>query len=137
MSRELKLVTWCDGDHDGDVSATVVRTLTVDGSKPVLLDLCEVCDKIVEDLLVFMERGVQANKALVASGRVRKQLPTRAPERTRTVPEQAVPTRADGRDRVDCPECDYVARTRGALGQHLRSRHSKTTTDYDWTPTAG
>jgi uncharacterized C2H2 Zn-finger protein len=131
VSRELKLLTWCDGDHDEDVVATVVRTLTVDGSKPVLLDLCDVCDKVVQDMIEFMERGVLASKAIATPvARVKK--PDALPHRA--VPEQVVPTRADGKDRVDCPECDYVGRTRSALGQHLTSKHGKKFSDFDWTP---
>lgn len=129
MSRELKLITWCDGEHgDEDVRATVVRTLAVDGDKPVLLDLCEVCDKTVQDLMVFMERGVPASKAVSA--------PQTRGRKADTLPVKAVAPRprADGKDRVDCPECEYVGNTRSALGQHLKTRHEKKFSDYDWTP---
>lgn len=130
MARELRLITWCDGDHDEDVPATTVRTLTVDGGKPVLLDLCDVCDKIVQDMVVFMERGVLASKAIATPA---ARVPRTAALPTRAAPEQAVPTRADGKDRVDCQDCDYVGRTRSALGQHLKSKHDKKFSDYDWT----
>lgn len=128
MARELKLVTWCDGEHDGDVPATTARTLAVDGSKPILLDLCETCDKVVQDMLAFMDRGVLASHAVSApAARVR-----RSPGSVPLTP----PQRRDGKDRADCMEegCGYVGRTRSALGQHLKSKHGTKFTDYDWTP---
>jgi hypothetical protein len=132
MARELQLVTWCDGDHETDVRATVVRTLSVDGGKPVLLDLCEPCDKAVQDVLVLMDAGVYADKALVAPG-------SRPPRAVRAVPDaQPEPSksqRADGRDRTDCVEdgCGYVAPTRSALGQHVKQKHETKLSNYDWT----
>jgi hypothetical protein len=131
VARELRLITWCDGEHgDEDVAATVVRTLSVDGDKPVLLDLCEVCDKTVQDLILFMGRGVPASKAIAA--------PQARTRRAETLPVKAVAPRprADGKDRVDCMEegCGYVGNTRSALGQHLTSKHGTKFSDYDWTP---
>jgi len=138
MARELKLITWCDGDHDHDEPATVVRTLTVDNCKPVLLDLCEPCDKVVQDMLSLMQQGVLADKAIVGS---------MTGPRPRVVQSRPSPTRSDsavsarrkqieasGQHRTDCAEedCDYVAPTRSALGQHLKMKHDAKLSDYDW-----
>ncbi len=135
MARELVLRSWCDGDHDEDVAAVVARTITVDRGEPIVLDLCEVCDKTVRDLLHLMGHGVPAKQAIVAPG----ERPFRGrgerinPRKPSEIPG-GEPTRADGRDRRDCPECDYIGATRSAMGQHLKVKHGKKFTDYDWTP---
>ena len=142
MARELKLVVWCDGDHEEDTPSTVVRTLTVDTSKSVLLDLCDVCDKAVQDVLTLMEQGVLADKVITAPAtRVHRPAATRAPRgsnpggKPSTTPGWE-PVREDGRDRRDClePDCGYVGATRSALGQHILQKHGGKLSDYDWTP---
>jgi hypothetical protein len=132
------LVVWCDGDHEEDTPSAVVRTLTVDGGKPVLLDLCDVCDKAVQDVVTLMEQGVLADKAIAAPPTHRQ---ARVPRGTNpggkpsTTPGW-VPVREDGRDRRDCvePDCGYVGATRSALGQHILQKHGGKLSDYDWTP---
>jgi hypothetical protein len=128
VTRELKLVLWCDGEHDEDVEAVMSRTVSVDGGKPMLLDLCETCDKVVQDMIAFMDRGVLASKAVaMPHARVRKSalLPVR---------ERAGTGRVDGKDRTDCPEegCGHVSPTRSALGAHVKTAHGTKIRDYDW-----
>ena len=125
MARELKLITWCDGDHEEDVPSTTVRRLSVDGGPTILLDLCDVCDKVVQDVFVLMDSGVPESKAIFE--------PTPTPrKRTPSTPPTTKPIRADGRDRRDCPECDYIGNTRSAMGQHLKQKHHKQLSDFDW-----
>jgi hypothetical protein len=123
VARELKLVSWCDGEHheDEEVPAVVARTLSVDGGKPMLLDLCETCDKVVRDLIVFMDRGLLASRAVSVPGVRKSDLPTRV---TTVV--------GGGKDRTDCPECGHVSPTRSAMGAHLKTKHQKKIRDYDW-----
>lgn len=130
----MKLVVWCDGDHEEDTPSTVVRTLTVDGGKPVLLDLCEVCDKVVQDMIALMEAGVLADKAIAAPTTSKTRRPAPVPEGLPPAKTPGyVPVRADGKDRRDCPECEYVGRTRSAMGQHLKTKHGTLFSNYDWT----
>jgi hypothetical protein len=138
MSKEVQIVPWCDGDHEEAVRAEVERTVAVDGSKTILLDLCQPCDKLFEDLSWLMERGVQADK--VREPRRRKASEVR--------PVAETPRKRKGRQpppgakRVDCqePSCldprtgePYMAPTRSALGQHIKQKHHKLLSDYDWT----
>lgn len=136
MSKEVQVVSWCDGDHEAQERAVMERIVTVDGGKPVVLDLCERCDKVMGDLLTLMERGAPADGS--------------KPKRQhRKTPGPYQSTGSGGRVRVlaadmpmDCrePGCvdprtgvAYVAPTRSALGQHVKQKHHKLLSDYDWT----
>lgn len=127
MSREVKVVAWCDGGHGDQVEATVERVVSVDGGTATLLDLCASCDETVQAVLDLMSEGVAADTVAAPAPRRRPGTGT-PPARRRGV----APHRADGRDRRDCPECEYVGPTRSALGQHLRSRHDAKFSDYTW-----
>jgi hypothetical protein len=127
VARELRLDLWCDGEHgDEDVPATVTRTLTLDSGEPYLLDLCERCDKAVQDIALLMQRGVLAEQAIIAPGSTppRKKGPL-VPTAVASKMKQSVPWRT-------CPDCGYVTPTRSALGQHVKQKHEKLLRDYDW-----
>lgn len=117
MSKEIKIVAWCDGDHeDDDTIATVERLIWMDQGKPILLDLCDTCDKVMQDLQELMSRGVVADKTMVTP--IKKPVWAEnpdTPEKDRTCP--------DG-------DCGFVAVTRQALGKHVRSKHGKSFKDY-------
>jgi hypothetical protein len=127
MSREVQIVSWCDGDHEEATEAEVERVVSLDGGKAILLDLCEACDnEVFENLVWLMERGVEAAK-------VAPQRPHKPAFRTREGAWK-------GKDRTDCPEKDidprtgkpYVANNRKALQSHLKQKHDKKLSDYDW-----
>ena len=120
---------WCDGEHEGDVPATVTRTLVLDGGDPYLLDLCEPCDKAVQDIAVLMERGVLASQAITAPGSTRTRVVPRPRKgvggRTASVMKNSVAWRT-------CPVCGHEAPTRSANGQHLKQNHEKKLSDFNW-----
>lgn len=104
--REVQVVAWCDNAHTSQVRATHERRLSVDGGKVVLLDLCEACDStFVRDVMPYAERGAPVDKVTLA----------------------AVDASANS---TTCPECGFVSKSRGALGQHLSKKHSKGFKDY-------
>lgn len=117
--KEVTIVGYCDGDHDQRMRSAVERVLTVDGSKPVTLDLCDECDGSIRDLLVLMESG-----SVVTGKRQRK-------SRAATPPARPVGVTAPPRGGPHiCPECQFESASRGALGQHLLHTHQKGFRDY-------
>jgi hypothetical protein len=130
MSKEVQIISWCDGDHEEDTPAAVERELSLDRSKPVLLDLCETCDKQVQDLQELMQQGVLVERAetqLRAGRRIRK-----APEASdRSYPEPV--------EERTCPDKNcfsgvdggpLIAASRQALSSHTRKMHGKRFADY-------
>lgn len=128
--KEVTIVGYCDGDHEGDpVRSVVERTVSIDGSKPVMLDLCGEHDQQIATLLSLMERGAvlpgvtpkkKSAKAVATPGSVQRSTRGGAPFLT------SIPF--DGPH--ICPECQFESKTRSALGQHLSSKHSKRFRDY-------
>lgn len=103
--KEVTIVGYCDGGHDLRVVSAVERTVQIDGSKPVVLDLCEECDKSILALLMLMERGTVLVK--------------KAKE-----PKEPKPENRQDKLSTTCPECGHVSTSRQGLGQHLRSQHN-------------
>lgn len=123
--REIQVNAFCDLDHDEKVPATVERTVSIDGSDVVVLDLCEEHDsEVFTIVLVAMERG-----AVV-------QAPPEQPrKRTRTGRNPHHERKHESEHPSDpkyrtCPECGFVSRTRSSLGQHLSARHQKGFKDF-------
>jgi len=116
--KHVQIVAFCDGEiheHGGQlatVPATVERTISVDGSKPVLLDMCAECDHQILAILTLMERGAAID------------LPVKKNKGSKP-PATATPAPSDLS--TACPEedCGYSAPNRAALGQHTRSQHGK------------
>lgn len=99
--KEIEVHAWCDGNHssaDGRIEAVIERTLTVNGSKPILLDLCADHDRLLTDLM-------EAGSVIPTSAQSSSNLPTLA------------------KDTTECPECGLVSNSRSALGQHLNRMH--------------
>lgn len=106
--KQVHVTAFCDGaDHEERTPAIIERTVRVDRGDPVVLDLCEGCDKTFIDLLVLMERG--------------------APP----APDHSRPSRLRGSGlSTTCPECGKPSKTRSALGQHTRKIHGKGLKEY-------
>jgi len=104
MSKTVTITGWCDGTHDVRTLSVVERTVWVDSSRPVVVDLCEDHDAVVRDLLALMKNGTP-----VAQGK--QQQATDRP--------------------LDCPLCDYVAPSRAALGGHSKGQHNMTVRELD------
>lgn len=112
--KQVTIVAFCDGSHDDLVPSTVERTVQIDGSKPVVLDLCGECDKAILALLMLMENGaVVKAKAKVGDAPVKPKKQAAAKPQTEDVADRT------------CPECGRVAVNRTALGQHTRTQHGK------------
>ena len=109
------------------------RVVSLDGGKPVLLDLCEPHDKVFADVATLMERGATVGKSDRPSRSRKAASPDGTTEPRRSQNGRLIPP---GSDRTDCvePDCGYVSPTRSALGQHVKQKHGKKLSDYDWTP---
>lgn len=152
MSKEVTITAYCDGDHETKVLAVIERTLSVDDGTPMLVDLCETCDKAVQDIQVLMRQGIAASKVNPPAPPKRKRKsasrPTPKPESEQSPQAQYLTGLSrEERERMaqikECREPDcidprtgetYVAPTRSALGQHVKQKHGKLLSDYDWTP---
>lgn len=108
--KRIQVLAFCDSEHETPVRATHERTVAIDGSKPIMLDLCDSCDVFIRDLLVLMERGSVAE---VPEKKIRASKQHGSP----------------GFIRV-CPECLMQSVSRSSLGQHVRHRHGKGLKDY-------
>jgi len=126
--KEVTIVAFCDGTQHGDVRqrSSIERVVSIDGGRPVTLDLCDVCDVQVEQMLRLMENG-----ASVKSGKKKSSAP-KAAAATSARPRggQAVATTIPLEGPHICPECQFESKSRGALGQHLYSKHDKGFRDY-------
>jgi hypothetical protein len=136
VSKEVQIVAWCDGEHSGEVVlATVEREVSLDKGPPIVLDLCDVCDKVVQDLQALMGRGVRVrhqprrSHTKIDPGKGPKPGPDgpvvepwSEPEEERTCPDERCTGGEDGGA--------YVAPTRSALNQHVRKIHHTKFADY-------
>lgn len=120
--KEVTVVAFCDPlmEHEDRVPAVTERTLTIDGSKPVVLDLCGECDKVIVNLLHAMESGAPIAAAKKAAA------PKPAVKKTETKPSR----RAKGQHPCLEAGCPQVSVSRDALGQHMRTAHGKGFKDY-------
>jgi len=110
--KHVQVVAYCDGTHEDKVRSMIERTVSVDSSKAVVLDLCEPCDKIFQDLQALMERGAVAEQQ--SKG-------TKKSSTKRKVGVELTTT---------CPNCGYHTPSRSALGAHLKSHHDQKLTDF-------
>lgn len=136
--KEITVVAYCDYEHEERVRSAVERTLSVDGSKPVALDLCDDHDALVRQVLDLMERGVvvkspSKKKAASAAPAEPQRQQRQSSQRSGTVGTYHEPT-----GKVPplegphiCPECGFESVSRGALGQHLTTTHDKGFRDYN------
>ena len=127
MSKEVRVIAWCDGEHRHREEATVERNETLDG-RPVVLDLCDPCNKLLDEaqeaVKVWLRRGMSASRATASTeSRSRAKIGTDTTSVfMRTCQE---------------PGCGYgVAPTRSALGQHTKTKHEKNLLAYDWSEPA-
>lgn len=118
--KHVTITGYCDGDHEEKTLSVIERTISVDGGKPVLLDLCEPHDKIIRDLYVLMERGATLDEPVKKKPKSGRQVGGTA--KPTSIPLPPAPQ--------TCPECGHTSPTRSALGQHLRSKHDKGFRDY-------
>ena len=125
--KHIQVIAFCDGEHEERTRAVTERTIKIDGGEPVLLDLCEPCDKPFLDMLVLMERGAVVERTKGPKGK-----------RSGTPSRETRPSRLPGMDvtNLTCPECGHVSPSRSALGQHTRSRHGKGLKEYADKPSA-
>ena len=126
--KEVVVHAYCDGfplPHTDQTPAVIERTPGLDGEQAVV-DMCEVCDKALDEVRALIERGSPPEK------------------RTRKYPERRVSpgTKPGGSPEFNtefmrtCQDCGYVCPTRTALGQHVSAKHNMKLGDYDWTQPA-
>lgn len=125
--REIQVNAFCDLDHDEKVPATIERTVSIDGSDVVVLDLCDEHDsEVFTIVLVAMERGAVVQAPPEQPKQRAKRAGRKNPHHERRY-ESEYPT--DPRYRT-CPDCGFVSVSRSALGQHVSVRHQKGLSDY-------
>jgi hypothetical protein len=116
--KQVIVQAFCDGDHAERTEAVNERTVAIDGSDTIMLDVCEQCDQLFAVLLGLMERGAKVDakpkkegmKSKVSDGPIKEQ-----PSDSRRVSAEDLPT--------TCPDCGFHSVSRTALGQHLRTKH--------------
>ena len=130
MSKEVQILSWCDGLWHGDVDrepAKVERRLSLDGEES-LADLCEKCDRALDEFRELINRGAPPKgrkKPGPKVGRTRVPVEDYESDPMRTCKEPDCIDPRTGKQ--------YLAPTRSALGQHVKQRHDKLLADYDWT----
>lgn len=113
--KEVQVIAWCSnqivhGDDPRAARATTEVTLSVDGSKPHVLDLCDDCDGTLGSTL----RTAAAMGEKVGAVKVRR-APRAQPEVT-------------DRSHV-CPVCEHPFAQRKTMTTHLRKVHSQSIKD--------
>lgn len=133
--KEITVIGYCDYDHDERTRSAVERVLSVDGSKPVAIDLCDDHDRLVQQMLDMMERGVVVK---APSKKKAAATPQAQPQRQQTPRPSGAGTYHEPTGKVPplegphiCPECGFESVSRGALGQHLTTTHDKGFRDYN------
>lgn len=125
MSKEVVIQSWCDGEHERPVRATIERTESL--GQPIALDLCESCaalfEKDLDTVRAWLARGVPAEKASPPVPKVGR---PRAGVGGRPKPDMSALVWRT------CPDCGYECPTRTALGQHTKTKHDKVLSDYTW-----
>lgn len=113
--KEIQVIAWCDGPHDGDEQwpATEQVTVQIDRLKAKTIDLCGSCYKeMVEPLrTTLIEFGVDPTGALP---KVSKAAKVRAEEDTHSCPVAG---------------CDFTSHALQGLGLHARRKHGKALDD--------
>jgi hypothetical protein len=141
--KQVIVQAFCDGDHAERTPANVERRVSIDGSKSVVLDVCDSCDQMFQVMLGFMERGaVVPDEDADADEEQPQREQRRQPPRKQKGSKQSRPDKAarrqartTGRDPGNgmitvCPDCGFVSVSRNALGQHLAQKHNKRFGDY-------
>lgn len=109
MSREVLVIRRCD-NHDPPVEAASTRTVRLDGGRTLTVDACPDCEAtIIGPFAAFVE----------AFGFVDEEPQSPRPKRAKDLTSNTA-----------CPVCGFVSRSRGALGQHLSTKHSKGLKDF-------
>lgn len=114
MAKQVTITPYCDGEHMVRVVGEAERTISIDGGRPVVLDLCPEHNEIVQAVLTLMANG--------------------APVAWPTKRKASSGPRSSYTTDLTCPipgHETYVAPTRTALGSHARSKHDMTLRELD------
>ena len=126
--REVTITLWCDVHQviNERVVATGTHVITIDGSAPRQLDLC---DEHRQDLLgllaeYLVKYGVQPEAKKRATRSAKKTVPESEAASADGIRE--VGTRSKRVDRrVVCPECGDVLGSGGGASSHIKKRHGE------------
>jgi hypothetical protein len=124
--KEVSIVSYCDGEVHGEdarVVAAIEREISIDGTGPVTLDLCNECDLLIQQVQHLMGRGARVQ---APSAKKKAAAPSAAHRSRGGAPPSSIPFNGPH----ICPECKFVSKSREALGQHTRSKHNKGLKDY-------
>jgi hypothetical protein len=107
--KEVQVIAYCDGEHQGRVKATRERTVSIDGSQPTALDLCDEHDEAIEAVAALLSRGVMVKKGL------------------------SRPSKRGTDQQIPCllPGCGGTYRNRAGLAQHTNRTHNMTLAEYE------
>lgn len=68
MSKEIEVIAWCDGPHDKRVRAGRDYTITMDGGKPTVIDLCDQCvTTFIEPVASMLQVGAEVKGSVAKS----------------------------------------------------------------------
>ena len=137
--KQVIIQAFCDGSHDDPVPSTRERTIQIDDTKKVLVDVCDSCDQMFSLMLSFMERGAVVDAKgkparKVSDGPIAKQPHSKKgrKQRERTPPIAKTTGRDPNNNYITvCPVCGMASVTRSALGQHMTTKHNKRFGDFD------
>jgi hypothetical protein len=97
----------------------VERTAALD-DEAARVDLCDECDAHLDALRELIAKGESTKRQTRGRPSVKNA--------SRPVRERGLGLPTDCRE----PGCGYVAPSRSALGQHVKSQHGKLLSDYNW-----
>lgn len=119
MAKEIRVIAWCDGNHDEDdrVQADNSVTLAFGRGKPRTVDLCDPCNKE----LIHPVMELFGTYGVVGDGSIETGLGVKPKSKGGLMRHAPAPP---------CPECGHQAPTRSALGQHLKNQHGTGIKDY-------
>lgn len=116
--KDVQIVAYCDGDHEGREPATIERRVSIDRAPVTVIDLCDVHDKVFIELLEFLNDRGASEADQPSANPSRRNSPSRQP--------------GGPVEQRTCPDCGFVSKGRQALGQHTRTKHHKGLNDYEW-----
>lgn len=120
MSKEVLIVSYCDGEHEHRTEASHEHTLTLDGEQPVELDLCDGHEQLMESVRALVDRGTPVKRGA-------------KPKPAKTMASRPGPKPSN--EYLSCPEpgCTGGGKGRVGLAQHVMRVHGKGLADYDTT----